>query len=81
MLDLTISSYRMPFRWIVLLIVVFNYILGCMCMLFLKKNDPYHFGSISRAMVIICLFKNLEGFICTERYSTQVCSSPMYWLF
>ena len=34
-----------------ILIVVFNYIVGCMCMLFLKENDPFHFGTISRAMV------------------------------
>jgi voltage-gated sodium channel len=38
--------------WIVLLIVVFNYIVACMFMLFLKGNDPFHFGTLSRAMVL-----------------------------
>ena len=32
------------------MIVVFNYIISCMCMLFLKKNDPFHFGQLLRAM-------------------------------
>ena len=34
-----------------LLIVVFNYVVGCMCMLCFKSNDPFHFGTISRSMV------------------------------
>ena len=36
--------------WICILIVVFNYIIACMCMVFLKTNDPFHFGHLPRAM-------------------------------
>jgi hypothetical protein len=36
--------------WICILIVVFNYIIACMCMLFMKTNDPFLFGHLPRAM-------------------------------
>ena len=39
--------------WIVLLIVVFNYITACMLMVFFKANDPFHFGTLSKAMFTV----------------------------
>ena len=36
--------------WICALIIIFNYITACMLMLILRKADPFHFGSLSRAM-------------------------------
>jgi len=35
------------------LIVVFNYITACMCMLGLQASDPFHFGTLPRAMVCV----------------------------
>lgn len=34
--------------WICILMIVFNYIFGCMLMLLFSKNDPFHFGSVGR---------------------------------
>jgi len=45
-----LSLFSNSTRWICVLIVVFNYIIACMCMLFLKKNDPFHFGQLLRAL-------------------------------
>ena len=39
--------------WIVVLVVVFNYIMGCTCKVFLSENDPFHFGTVGRAMFTI----------------------------
>ncbi len=39
--------------WICVLIVVFNYIVGCMCMLVMKGNDPFHFGSVARSVFTV----------------------------
>lgn len=33
--------------WIVVLMLVFNYIWGCICMLFMGANDPFHFGYVA----------------------------------
>jgi len=32
--------------WVVVLMLVFNYIWGCICMLLMGANDPFHFGYI-----------------------------------
>jgi voltage-gated sodium channel len=34
--------------WICVLMLVFNYICGCMMMLLFAANDPFHFGSVGR---------------------------------
>jgi len=39
--------------WVCVLVVVFNYIIGCMCMLILQANDPFHFGTVGRAVFTI----------------------------
>mmetsp|Transcript_30215 Transcript_30215/g.67703 ORF Transcript_30215/g.67703 Transcript_30215/m.67703 type:complete len:957 (+) Transcript_30215:246-3116(+) len=36
--------------WILLLIAVFNFVVGCGCQLFLSMNDPVHFGTIARSL-------------------------------
>jgi len=47
--------------WICVLIIVFNYISGCMCMLLMKGNDPFHFGRVSRAMFTILRLETLDS--------------------
>ena len=47
--------------WICVLIVVFNYIMACMCMLFLRANDPFHFGTLPRAMFSILRIETLDS--------------------
>ena len=32
--------------WICVMIVIFNYIIACLCMLLFKKHDPFHWGSV-----------------------------------
>ena len=39
--------------WICVLIVVFNYIIGCGCMLLMAGNDPFHFGSVGRSVFTV----------------------------
>jgi len=46
--------------WICVLIVVFNYIIACACMLLLKANDPFHFGTIPRAMFNVLRIETLD---------------------
>ena len=46
--------------WICILIIVINYIFGCMCMLLFQKNDPFHFGSISASMFTILRLETLD---------------------
>ena len=36
--------------WICVLIVIFNYITACLLMLILRKADPFHWGSLGKAM-------------------------------
>ena len=44
-------SLHACYSWICVLIVVFNYIMACLCMLGLQASDPFHFGTLPRAMV------------------------------
>ena len=37
----------------VVLILVYQYIAGCFCMLVFSENDPFHFGGLARAMFTI----------------------------
>ena len=43
------------------LIIVFNYIIACMSMLFLGANDPFHFGTIPRAMFNVLRLETLDS--------------------
>jgi len=47
--------------WICLLIFVFNYISACMCMMIFKSNDPFHFGSLARAMFTVLRIETLDS--------------------
>jgi hypothetical protein len=47
--------------WVVFLILIFNYISGCMCMLLMKGNDPFHFGSVGKAMFTIMRMETLDS--------------------
>ena len=49
--------------WICILIVVSDYILTCMCMLAFQENDPFHFGSIGRAMFTILRIEVYDGMV------------------
>jgi hypothetical protein len=46
--------------WVVFLMLVFNYISGCMCMLLMQENDPFHFGSVGKAMFTILRMETLD---------------------
>jgi voltage-gated sodium channel len=39
--------------WVCVLVIVFNYIVGCMCMLVLQGNDPFHFGTVGRSVFTV----------------------------
>lgn len=47
--------------WICLLIVVFNYIAACMCMLIFRDNDPFHWGSVGRSMFTMLRLETLDN--------------------
>ena len=47
--------------WICVLIIVFNYIAGCMCMLLFQHNDPFHFGSVGRSMFTVLRLETLDS--------------------
>jgi len=47
--------------WICVLIVTFNYIAACMCMLLFQENDPFHFGSLGRAMFSVQRISTLDS--------------------
>jgi len=47
-------------RWICVLIIVFNYIIACMFMLYLKENDPFHFGTLPFAMFNVLRISTLD---------------------
>jgi len=39
---------RRQVGWIVVLMVVFNYITACMMMLGMQASDPFHFGKLEK---------------------------------
>jgi len=47
--------------WIFVLILVFNYIVACMCMLVFQQNDPFHFGSLGRSMFTILRLETMDA--------------------
>jgi hypothetical protein len=47
--------------WIVVLMVVFNYIMACMLMLGLQSSDPFHFGNVGRAMFTMLRVQTLDS--------------------
>jgi len=47
--------------WICVLFAVFNYIVGCAGMVFLKESDPFHFGSIGRSMFTVLRIETLDS--------------------
>jgi len=46
--------------WICILFAVFNYIVACICIIIFRENDPFHFGSVSRAMFTIFRIETLD---------------------
>ena len=47
--------------WICVLIIMFNYIVSCMMMIFFRDSDPFHFGNIGRAMFSIMRMSTLDS--------------------
>jgi voltage-gated sodium channel len=47
--------------WICVLLVIFNYIAGCFCILIFGRNDPVHFGTVSRAMFTVFRMETLDS--------------------
>jgi hypothetical protein len=50
------------------LIVVFNYITACMCMLGLQASDPFHFGTLPRAMVFHLASIKFRSLVCVSAF-------------
>jgi Ca2+-binding EF-hand superfamily protein len=46
--------------WICILIAVLNYIVSCMCMIFFRDNDAFHFGSLGRSMFTVLRIETLD---------------------
>ena len=46
--------------WICVLIIAFNYILACAGILIFRDNDPFHFGSLGRAMFTMLRLETLD---------------------
>jgi len=46
--------------WICILIFVFNYIVACMFMLIFRANDPFHFGSVGKALFTVLRMETLD---------------------
>jgi len=47
--------------WICVLIIVFNYIIACMSMLVWGSNDPFHFGTVPRAVFNVLRIETLDS--------------------
>ena len=47
--------------WVVIFIVIFNYIAACMLMLIFQRSDPFHFGSVSRSMFNVMRMETLDS--------------------
>ena len=47
--------------WILVLLSVFNYICACASMVFLRRNDPVHWGSVGRAMFTLLQIETLDA--------------------
>ena len=59
--------------WIMAFIVIFNYIAGCMLMLVFRRSDPYHFGSVSRAMFNVLRMETLDSWDVILRVGMRGC--------
>ena len=46
--------------WVVIMIAVFNYIFACMGMIIFKANDPFHFGTLSIALLTVYRIETLD---------------------
>ena len=47
--------------WIVCFILIFNLLSGATCMMLFRKNDPFHWGSLSRSMFTILRLETLDA--------------------
>jgi hypothetical protein len=46
--------------WICVLVIVFNYIAGCILMLLMGGNDPFHFGTVGRSMFSVLRLESFD---------------------
>jgi voltage-gated sodium channel len=47
--------------WICALVLIYNYIIACFGVLLFKKTDPFHFGTVGRAMFTILRIETLDS--------------------
>ena len=47
--------------WIVCFILIFNFLAGATCMVLFRDNDPFHWGSLGRAMFTILRLETLDS--------------------
>ena len=61
--------------WVVIFIAIFNYIAACMLMLVFQRSDPFHFGSVSRAMFNVLRMETLDSWDIMLRVSVRGCDN------
>jgi voltage-gated sodium channel len=49
--------------WVLLLILIFNYTAGSICMYIFAANDPFHFGTLSRSMFALLQIETLDNWV------------------
>jgi hypothetical protein len=52
--------------WILLLIMIFNYTAGSICMYIFAANDPFHFGTLPRSMFSMLQFETLDNWVSSQ---------------
>ena len=62
-------------KWVMLLIFTFNYVSGCAMMLVLQQADPFHWASISRALLSILRLETLDNWDAILRIAMLGCTN------
>ena len=57
----TLSDGLSSALWVMLLIVILNYILACLGMILFQRNDPFHFGSLGAAFFSVWRAESLDS--------------------
>lgn len=58
-----------PMRYIAIIFTVFNYLFAVLGVVLFQRNDPFHFGSLQKALLTIYRFNQTFTFIHTHRIS------------
>ena len=61
--------------WIMVLMAIFNYIMGCLGMLLFKDIDPFHYGTVLSALFATYMCETLDGWEVMIRVNTYGCAN------